>query len=294
MNVLLLPGLDGTGRLFEPFVRHTPEGASCTIASYPVDRELSYPECADLVADKFSPDEPYVIVAESFSGPVAILTASKRPPNLNGLVLCNTFAYRASWRGFGLLPWSWLFRWPIPWFSVGAHLTGFGRAGKFVDTIRAANAPVLPGVRASRLRSALTVDVRRELAGLDLPVVYLRGLQDRLVFGNCLRTVVETRPETTVVSVPGPHLLLQVEPERSWREITTLCCAIRYLGGRTRVIPPLHVISASICALCGFSVRCFVTAWRLRVLCLRRFGATGNDRRAAVAVTDGCWSPSSA
>jgi len=227
MNFLLLPGLDGTGKLFGPFVRHEPEGASCTIASYPVDRALSYPECADLVAARFFPDTPFVIVAESFSGPVAILTASKRPPNLKGLVLCNTFAYRASWRGFSLLPWSWLFRWPISRFSVGAHLTGFGRAAAFVDTIRAANAPVLPSVRASRLRSALTVDVRGELAGLDLPVMYLRGRQDRLVLANCLRTVVETRPETTVVRVSGPHLLLQVEPDRSWREITAFaasCC----------------------------------------------------------------------
>ncbi len=221
MNFLLLPGLDGTGKLFEPFVRHEPEGASCTVASYPVDRELSYPECADLVAARFFPNTPFVIVAESFSGPVAILTASKRPPNLKGVVLCNTFAYRASWRGFSLLPWSWLFRWPTSRFTVGVHLTGFDRAAEFVDAIRAANAPVLPSVRASRLRSALTVDVRRELAALELPVMYLRGRHDRLVFGNCLRTVVETRPETIVVAVPGPHLLLQVEPERSWREIAT-------------------------------------------------------------------------
>jgi len=220
MNYLLLPGLDGTGRLFEPFVRRAPEGASCTVAAYPLDLELSYPECADLVAARFSPDEPYVIVAESFSGPVAILAASKRPPNLKGVVLCNTFAYRASWRGFSLLPWSWLFRLPIPRFSVGAHLTGFDRAAEFVDTVRAANAPVLPTVRASRLRSALTVDVRKELAGLDLPVMYLRGRRDRLVFGNCLRTVVETRPETTVVTIPGPHLLLQTEPAHCWEVIT--------------------------------------------------------------------------
>lgn len=221
MNFLLLPGLDGTGRLFEPFVRHAPEGASCTIASYPVNRELSYRDCADLVTSEFLPDGPFVIVAESFSGPVSILAASKRPPNLKGLVLCNTFAYRASWRGFSLLPWSWLFCRPISRFSVGAHLTGFDRAADFVDTVRAANAPVLPTVRASRLRSALTVDVRRELAALDLPVMYLRGSRDRLVLGNCLRAVVKTRPETIVVAVPGPHLLLQVEPERSWREIAT-------------------------------------------------------------------------
>ncbi len=220
MKFLLLPGLDGTGRLFEPFVRQAPEEAACSVARYPVDRALSYPECADLVVSEFLPDGEFVIVAESFSGPVAVLVAAQRPRGLVGVILCNTFVYRASWRGFGLLPWRLLFRMPLSRLSVGIHLTGFGRASEFVGIIRAANAPVLPSVRASRLRCALAVDVRREFAALDIPVMYLRGRQDRLVLGNCLRTVVETRPETTVVSVPGPHLLLQVEPERSWREIT--------------------------------------------------------------------------
>ncbi len=221
MKYLLLPGLDGTGRLFEPFIRAAPEDASCAVANYPVDRGLSYPKCADLVVSKFLPDGEFVIVAESFSGPVAILVAASRPRGLIGVVLCNTFVYRVSWRGFGLLPWSLLFRMPILRFSVGLHLTGFERASEFVGIIREANAPVLPAVRASRLRSALAVDVRREFAALDVPVMYLRGDHDRLVLRHCLRRVVKTRPETNVVTISGPHLLLQTEPERCWREITT-------------------------------------------------------------------------
>jgi len=220
MKFLLLPGLDGTGHLFDGFTRHAPEDASCTVANYPVDRELSYRECADLVVSEFLPDEEFVIVAESFSGPVAVLVAASRPRGLVGLVLCNTFVYRASWRGFGLLPWSLLFRMPLSHLSVGIHLTGFDCAAVFVGIIRAANAPVLPAVRASRLRSALAVDVRPDFAALDRPVMDLRGEHDRLVLGNCARRVRRTRPETLAVTIPGPHLLLQVEPERCWREIT--------------------------------------------------------------------------
>ena len=220
MNFLLLPGLDGTGRLFEPFVYRAPEDAECTVAHYPVDRALSYPECAGLVVSEFLPDGEFVIIAESFSGPVAVLTAARRPPGLVRVVLCNTFVYRASWRGFALLPWSLLFRLPLSWLSVGIHLTGFGRASESLGMIREANAPVLPTVRAGRLRSALAIDVRPEFSALDLPVMDLRGRHDRLVLGNCRRQVVRTRPETTVVTIPGPHLLLQTEPERCWEEIT--------------------------------------------------------------------------
>ncbi len=221
MKYLLLPGLDGTGELFEPFTAHTPRDSSWDVVSYPVDSELSYPECAELVTANFIPEEPFVIVAESFSGPVAVLVASTRPSALVGVVLCNTFVFRAAWRGFRYLPWAWLYRLPLTRFSIGLHLTGFGQATRFAGPIRAANAPVLPSVRAYRLRSALNVDVRPQLAALGVPVMYLRGTHDRLVLSGCVRHVVSARPGTMVVRVPGPHLLLQVAPQRSWQEVSS-------------------------------------------------------------------------
>jgi pimeloyl-[acyl-carrier protein] methyl ester esterase len=221
VKYLLLPGLDGTGKLFDRFVAAAPQGASVDVARYPVDREMSYPEYATLVLDTFAPDEPFVIVAESFSGPIAVLVASSHPPTLAGIVLCNTFVYRAAWRGFSYLPWASLFRFPVTTLTVGIHLTGFRHASSWLQPIRSANQPVLPRVRASRLRSALNVDVRNEFASLEIPVMYLRGLQDRLVFSSCVRHATATRPSTSVVQVPGPHLLLQVEPQRSWQEVSS-------------------------------------------------------------------------
>ncbi len=221
MKYLLLPGLDGTGKLFEPFTAQTPSGSSSDVVNYPVDRELSYADYSELITSDFIPDEPFIIVAESFSGPVAVLVGSTRPSTLAGVVLVNTFVFRASWRGFSYFPWSLLFRLPISRLTVGLHLTGFKHASRFVGSIRAANAPVAPAVRASRLRSALNVDVRDQFAALDAPVMYLRGSDDRLVFSSCVRQVVLARPSTAVVSIPGPHLLLQVEPQRSWQEVSS-------------------------------------------------------------------------
>lgn len=221
MKYLLLPGLDGTGKLFDPFVEAAPNDAPTEVAKYPFDKSMSYSEYATFVLSTFVSNEPFTIIAESFSGPVAVLVAASRPSALTGVVLCNTFVYRAAWRGFSYLPWAWLFRFPVTTLMVGIHLTGFRQASKWVERIRAANQPVLPGVRASRLRAALNADVRGEFAGLDVPVMYLRGLQDRLVFSSCVRHAREARPSTTVVRVPGPHLLLQTEPQRSWQEVTS-------------------------------------------------------------------------
>jgi len=220
VKYLLLPGLDGTGKLFEPFLASAPANSSCEVVSYPIDRQMSYAEHAKSVCTNLIPGEPFVIVAESFSGPVAVLVASAQPPNLVGLVLCNTFVYRAAWRGFSYLPWAWLFRFPVTTLTTGIHLTGFRKASRFVSSIRAANANVSPNVRAHRLRAALNVDVRERFGSLETPVMYLRGLHDRLVFSSCVRHVKDARPSTIIVHVPGPHLLFQVEPERSWQEVS--------------------------------------------------------------------------
>ena len=156
MKYLLLPGLDGTGKLFEPFTAQTPSGSSCDVVNYPVDCELSYAEYSELITSDSIPDEPFVIVAESFSGPVAVLVASARPSALVGVVLCNTFVFRAAWRGFRFLPWAWMFRFPLMQVSVGIHLTGFEQASRFAGPIRAANAPVLP--RVPRFPSSVRVE----------------------------------------------------------------------------------------------------------------------------------------
>jgi pimeloyl-ACP methyl ester carboxylesterase len=102
---------------------------------------------------------------------------------------------------------------------VALHLTGFRHASRFIGDIREANATVAPEVRAHRLRSVLDVDVRPELAGLSLPVLYLRGTRDRLVSKRNLDRVVAANPATEVARIAAPHLLLQMAPNACWRAI---------------------------------------------------------------------------
>jgi pimeloyl-ACP methyl ester carboxylesterase len=219
VRFLLLPGLEGTGLLFKWFVESAPEGCDCESVAYPTHTRLSYQECTDLVLEKSLPDGPFVIVAESFSGPVAILAAARKPEGLAAIVLCNTFAKAPAWNGYRLLPWPLLFRVGVPWLTVALHLTGFRHASRFIRDIRDANSRVAPEIRAHRLRSVLSVDVRPELAGLSLPILYLRGTHDRLISRRSLDRVVAANPGTEVARIPGPHLLLQVAPADCWQAI---------------------------------------------------------------------------
>ena len=82
MKLILLPGLDGTGNLFEPFVAHLPEEFPATIISYPTDQKLNYEQLKNLVIRQLPNDEPFALIAESFSGAIAVLIATEAPPNL--------------------------------------------------------------------------------------------------------------------------------------------------------------------------------------------------------------------
>ena len=110
MKILALPGLDGTADLFEPFARSAPDGFEVATVSYPPDRALDYAGHLEIARRHLPADGPFLLLGESFSGPVSVWLAAEAPPGLTGLVLCNTFVRPPSWSGFRHLPWELLFR----------------------------------------------------------------------------------------------------------------------------------------------------------------------------------------
>lgn len=90
--LVLLPGLDGTGRLFVDFVAALGAEVEVTVASYPTDTPLGYAELTAVARSFLPPDQPFFLLAESFSGPIAISIAQSSPPGLLGVALCCSFA----------------------------------------------------------------------------------------------------------------------------------------------------------------------------------------------------------
>jgi hypothetical protein len=91
MKLVLLPGLDGTGELFAPFL-DAMQGVDAQVISYPPDREMTYLEHEEYVRERLPRDGPFVLLGESFSGPIAISITACAPTNLRGLILCCSFA----------------------------------------------------------------------------------------------------------------------------------------------------------------------------------------------------------
>ena len=81
-----------------------------------------------------------------------------------------------------------------------------------------------PSVLAARVRLALTADVIEQLSQIDLPVLYVRGTEDRLVPDRALRTIRDGLPSVVVSFLAAPHFILQATPANVWQAIE------RFLG----------------------------------------------------------------
>jgi pimeloyl-ACP methyl ester carboxylesterase len=216
-SILILPGMDGTGKLLLNFAAALPEQMRCEVSQYPTDVSLSYDQLANIVRSFCEDSPPFVLIAESFSTPLAIRIAAENPANLRGLILCAGFATSPvrglkHWLASLLAPA--LMRLPLPEAAIRSWLVGHDAESTLVTAVRETIASVKPAVLSARLRAVLACDVRPELREINVPMLSLQARHDRLVGPHCVEQIRTIRPDVRTVVVDGPHFLLQREPQR--------------------------------------------------------------------------------
>ena len=204
--------MDGTGELFAPFIAALGGEFDVRVVRYPGDHCGGYAELEVLARAASPADRPYVLLGESFSGPIAISIAASPPGQLRGLVLCCTFARNprpglaALQALLGLVPVKAL---PAAWL-VDARMRA---------PINAALDLVSSAALRARMRAVLAVDVSDRLAKCEVPVLYLRATRDRLVPRAASRLIAKIRPAAKIVDFVAPHFLLQSAPQQAAREV---------------------------------------------------------------------------
>ena len=68
VSLVLLPGLDGTGKLFTPLINCLPDHLRPIVVSYPPDIPYGYEDLLPIVHSSLPKDKDYIILGESFSG----------------------------------------------------------------------------------------------------------------------------------------------------------------------------------------------------------------------------------
>ena len=213
-KLVLLPGLDGTGKLFVEFLEALDLGSSAQVVSYPPDIPLGYDELEPLVRAALPTRGRFVILGESFSGPLAIRIAAHPPPALVGLILCVTFASNPyphlAWaRGLAaLLPLKSLPRWlraPLMWGSASPS--------KAPRQSERAMAGVDAAVIRRRIAALLSVDETAALAKISVPTLVLCATGDRVISKAASMRLMHGIRHAQRVDVDGPHLLLKTRPK---------------------------------------------------------------------------------
>jgi pimeloyl-ACP methyl ester carboxylesterase len=216
--LVLLPGMDGTGKLFSWLLDALPGWILPRPVQSPVDAELSFSDLLLTAQSAIPSDEPFVLLAESFSTPIAVRIAAARPSNLRALVICAGFV-ASPVRGPLRLLLSFLapglFRFGVPDMVVSGLLLGKTGSRNRLRSVSAAISSVSPRVLSHRLRAVLECDEMAELEKVVVPILYIRAGKDRLVGESSLPTILRVRPNTSLARIIGPHLILQAEPQRA-------------------------------------------------------------------------------
>ncbi len=211
-KLILLSGLDGTGELFESFMDALPTSIESQVIAYPNDKKLSYEVLIDFVLSRLPKHEPYVLLAESFSGYVAYDIALKNPKNLQAVIFVATFLENPRPYLSKLLPFvpmSFLLSFPMPRF-VANHLLLKRKSRvfeKLLETLKSVPSEIL------HCRILEIVKLSKVTKVLEIKSLYIQATTDKLVPQSAYALFEKNLPHIKLVKVKGSHLILQ---ERSF------------------------------------------------------------------------------
>jgi len=220
-RIVLLPGLHGTDELAAPLLSQIPREYRSLVVQYPKTGPQTYDALLDSVSRDIPREEPVILIGESFGGPHAIRCAASNPTNVCGVVLCASFIRSPGSSMLASLPIAMSFRaFGHSNWAIRTFLTNGDVDQSLTTLLRKVGQSLKPNLIASRLREALYVNCSADLSVYSGPLVYLRGIRDRLVRRGPLRQIQRIRPDVVVAEIDAPHLILQTKPDQAWCAIS--------------------------------------------------------------------------
>ena len=214
MQLILLPGMDGTGILFKPLIEKLPKSLSTTVISYPLDDKLSYQDLVFFVKEYLPENENYIIVAESYSGPIAYLLAQEQPERLKLVIFVASFLkppIPVLLKLLSIFPLEKLLDVKIPSFITRYLMLGAKIDKETLNLFNQTLEQVSGTVLAKRFREIARLSC--ELKSMHIRSVYIQATNDKLVSSQNVDVFKQCCNELSVFRVPGPHFILQANPE---------------------------------------------------------------------------------
>jgi len=205
--------MDGTGVLFRPFLQHY-QGETHTV-KLPTQCKQDYNTLA-LEIEKQLPDEPLILLAESFSGGLVAPLLDINMGNIQGLIFVSSFITPPSKPLIKLarhLPIKLMLSLPTPHFVYRALFLGQNASADLIMMFIQAVKSVPEAILKMRLQSIARL--RPPAQPIVIPSVYIQASDDRLVPQKQFCDLKQSFPETVQYTIRGPHFILQAEPKPS-------------------------------------------------------------------------------
>lgn len=214
-KLVMMPGLDGSGKLFAPIVPILDAQFDLVFITYP-DLD-SFQDYIDIARNQLPAEPGYSLLAESFSGPVAIALLAQLGDRVGPSVLAATFArspLATLTRMSGQVPGQ--------MFSIGA-LNEFcldidaAEDEDFSDT-QPLPLNITEQLDGAALKHRLSVfsriDVSAMLPQISAPILYLCARRDGILSASDAQMLQQNLPDVRREDIDGPHLLLQTCPQQ--------------------------------------------------------------------------------
>jgi pimeloyl-ACP methyl ester carboxylesterase len=212
-HIYLLPGIDGTGVLFEPLARAIGYQARTTALSF--RDEVTLDDFVESVSARL-PKQRVLLLAESFSGPIALSLLAKHPGRFQAAILSTTFARSPflSFLGMGTLLSKGIFgSTTLENLLLNKFCARSDVPLSVQQIVHEISEQISPEVIKKRLHIMDTFDVRPLLPRIAAPVLYLAGLKDKLITASIRAELFENVPRICFKGIDGPHLLLQTHAQ---------------------------------------------------------------------------------
>ena len=214
-SLYLLPGFHGSPLLFDPLIACL----SGEIEAHPLGFESATSLTEHI--DKVSPTLPVAgsfLLAESFSGLIALGLMASNPTRFKGAILSCTFA-RSPMQAFAAvgkqLP-ELAYRQTLLKRSILRHFCLNGtRNDALLQTVLDAISEVPPTVIKNRIKVLAETDLRSRLKHITTPVLCIAAAADRVVPRRRVIELQSLLPNARLVVLEGPHLILQTQPKEA-------------------------------------------------------------------------------
>lgn len=209
MKLVLLPGMDGTGLLFGPLLDALPDSIDTEVICYSTTNQQTYSELVEEVKSKL-PTEPFVLLAESFSGTIAFQLSLDISIPIKKLILVASFLDNPLPKLGGvvrMLPLQLILKIPIPKFVLKTFCFQRQSRDELLSLFYRSIGSVDSKVLAFRIRQILTLTRPSIQSGVDCLIVL--ASKDRLISEDISVAIKQHFISVKYEQIDGPHFLAQ-------------------------------------------------------------------------------------